>query len=160
MTQQIGLSLRTITRHFGAINAARLWISLDQTLESLEHLNIFDWAQPIRTFNVGSKKQGVRLAMYLCARLASCSGESHAQAGFHGRDIVIRALSETGFVADARFDMEPGAIVRLRLPGAGNVLARIREDANEFLSAEFVNPLGPARLRMVLGMGGSANRAV
>lgn len=99
------------------------------------------------------------MAMYLCARLAPCSGDVSSRAGFHGRDIVIRSLSETGFVADARFAVAPGSIVRLRLPGAGNVLARIREEVDQVLSADFVNPLGPARLRMVLGLGSAIEHA-
>jgi hypothetical protein len=90
--------------------------------------------------------------MYLCARIAVCSGGGETPGGYYGRDIVIRSLSETGFEADTRFALSEGAIVRLRLPGAGNVLARILDSAGERLFAEFVNPLGRSRLNMALGM--------
>lgn len=94
--------------------------------------------------------------MYLCARVSPCSGQTGAHAagsaGFHGHDIIVRAISPLGFEADARVFLAPGEIVRLRLPGAGNVIARVTEAADGALRGEFVNGLAPQRLRMALGM--------
>ncbi len=70
---------------------------------------------------------------------------------FHGRNIVVRELTEQGFCADCRDDFPVGALVRIRLPGAGAVLARITAAAHGSLEADFVNPVGPARLGMALG---------
>lgn len=91
--------------------------------------------------------------MYLCARLAPGAGGSGFECGFHGRDIIVRALSEQGFEAESRFDVELGAIVRLRLPGAGNVLARVTDCTNSVLKGDFVNPFSETRLRSALGLG-------
>jgi hypothetical protein len=45
-------------------------------------------------------------------------------ASFHGRNIVVRELSESGFEADSIHDFPVGSLVRIRLPGAGAALAR------------------------------------
>lgn len=90
--------------------------------------------------------------MYLCARIAPTTGAHNMVEGFHGRDIIVRALSGTGFEAESRFSLEPNMIVRLRLPGAGNVLARVLECLDGLVRGEFINPLGENRLRMALAM--------
>jgi hypothetical protein len=94
--------------------------------------------------------------MYMCARLAPCSGSTSFHSGYHGLDIIVRHLSEAGFEADARFDVTPGQIVRLKLPGAGAVIARITEAGESFLRGEFVNGLAASRLRLALGMGSAS----
>lgn len=71
---------------------------------------------------------------------------------FFGGDVVLKTLSETGFEAECQGDHAPGAIVRLRLPCAGTAIARIVDAQPGWLRGEFVNPLGPARLKMTLGV--------
>ncbi|MFM5915463.1 MAG: hypothetical protein ACKOPR_12125 [Chakrabartia godavariana] len=71
---------------------------------------------------------------------------------FHGCDVVVSAISEAGFEATLALQLEAGALVRLRLPGAGALLARVIDCAKGRLRAEFVNPVSAARLGKTLGM--------
>jgi hypothetical protein len=73
--------------------------------------------------------------------------------GYHGCDVLVRDLSENGFRADVDAEIPPGSVVRLRLPGAGVLVARVGESCLGQVSAEFVNPVTPARLGMTLGIG-------
>lgn len=72
-------------------------------------------------------------------------------ASFHGRNIVVRELTEQGFAADCADHFPVGALVRIRLPGAGAVFARITGAGQGSVAADFVNPVGRARLAMTLG---------
>ena len=45
---------------------------------------------------------------------------------FHGCDIVVRHITEHGFEAELATTLVEGAIVRLRLPGAGAMIARVK----------------------------------
>jgi hypothetical protein len=74
---------------------------------------------------------------------------------YHGRNVVVRSLSEQGFEADCADDFPVGALVRLRLPGSGVAMARITEARCGSLCAAFINPVGRARLAMTLGVGPS-----
>jgi hypothetical protein len=65
--------------------------------------------------------------------------------------VVIRSLTEEGFAADSADDYPVGALVRLRLPGAGAVIARVTDASNGQVKAAFVNPVGPNRLAMAVG---------
>lgn len=107
--------------------------------------------------------------MHIAARMAvqSCGGTDRAAstsgvtptspaAAYHGRNIVIRSLSEQGFEAESVGDCPVGALVRLRLPGAGAVLARVTEIADGQIKGAFVNPVGPTRLAMAIGARGLA----
>jgi hypothetical protein len=101
--------------------------------------------------------------MYIAARLAMqspCERRDEERvtavpptptASFHGRNIVVRELSENGFEADSIHDFPVGSLVRIRLPGAGAALARITDAEPGKLCASFVNPVGRARLAMTLG---------
>lgn len=71
---------------------------------------------------------------------------------FQGCDIVVRQIDQTGFEADLQTKLVKGALVRLRLPGAGVMIARVRESACGRLIADFVNPVSPNRLGKTLGM--------
>jgi hypothetical protein len=73
--------------------------------------------------------------------------------GYHGCDILVRDISESGFSADVDAEIPLGAVVRLRLPGAGVIVARVADCSAGRVSAVFVNPVSAARLRMTLGMG-------
>lgn len=76
--------------------------------------------------------------------------------GYHGSDVVVRNISEQGFMAEAREDFVPGSHVRLRLPVAGVMLARVIWTKKGEVGCEFFNPLTEARLRMILGQRGLA----
>jgi hypothetical protein len=90
--------------------------------------------------------------MYIAARLAHCATASAPGVGFHGNDIVVRELSPLGFLAESTVSHAVGELVRLKLPGAGAMLARVSEAAEGRLSASFLNPVGEKRLGMALGM--------
>lgn len=97
-----------------------------------------------------------RLAMQNCGGEPSGSGPRHfvphsPAAAYHGRNVVIRSLSEQGFSADSTDDYPIGALVRLRLPGAGAMLARVTAAADGHIAGSFVNPVGPMRLAMAVG---------
>lgn len=71
---------------------------------------------------------------------------------FHGCDVVVRRLSEDGFEAELATPLVEGALVRLRLPGAGALLARVVSSASGRFCAEFINPVSQARLGKTLGL--------
>lgn len=73
--------------------------------------------------------------------------------GYHGGDIIIVDLSESGFKARAATHIPPKSLVRLKVPGLGIVLARIIWCRNGNVGGEFVNPVGEGRLRLVPGFG-------
>jgi hypothetical protein len=72
---------------------------------------------------------------------------------YHGCDVVVREISEAGFEASINGLVPEDSVVRLRLPGAGVLLARVAEAQPGWLRCTFVNPVSPSRLRMTLGMG-------
>ncbi len=90
--------------------------------------------------------------MYIAARLALCATATAPGVGYHGCNIVVRELSQTGFVADARLEVTAGELVRLRLPGAGAMLARIEKNNDGSVAASFLNPVSYSRLGLTLGM--------
>ncbi len=71
--------------------------------------------------------------------------------GYDGADVALSQLSETGFAAEFGHALPVGAIVRLKLPGSGVMLAKITASQRGKISAEFLNPLNPARLRKTFG---------
>ncbi|MFM7027787.1 MAG: hypothetical protein ACKOXK_03810 [Chakrabartia sp.] len=77
---------------------------------------------------------------------------------FHGCDVLVRQISEMGFEADLGATLCEGALVRLRLPGAGAMIARVRESAGGRLVADFVNPVSAARLGKTLGFANLVQR--
>lgn len=72
---------------------------------------------------------------------------------YHGGDVVIVDLSESGFKAQAQTHIPPKSLVRLKVPGLGIVLARIIWSRKGDIGGEFVNPVGEGRLRLVPGFG-------
>lgn len=83
--------------------------------------------------------------------VGACASAPSPAASFHGRNVVVRELTEQGFCADCRDDFPVGALVRIRLPGAGAALARVTAAAHGVIEANFVNAIGPARLAMTIG---------
>jgi hypothetical protein len=97
-----------------------------------------------------------RLAMQSCAKtdagmVPSGVTPPSPAAAYHGGNVVIRSLSEQGFEADSCNDYPVGSLVRLRLPGAGAVLARVTDATDGQVKGAFVNPVGPSRLAMAVG---------
>ena len=70
---------------------------------------------------------------------------------YHGCDVVVRSLSERQFEADLSAELPLGAMVRLKLPGAGMMVARVTSSHRGILQAHFVNPVSRARLSKTLG---------
>jgi hypothetical protein len=71
---------------------------------------------------------------------------------FRGCDIVVSGMSECGFEAKLSIPLKKGALVRLRLPVAGAMLAKVVSCQKGLLKAEFVNPVSAARLGQTLGL--------
>lgn len=76
--------------------------------------------------------------------------------GYHGADVVVRNISEHGFMAETLGDFIEGSYVRLKLPCVGTVLARIAWVETGRVGGEFLNAVNPIRLRLILGIGNSA----
>ncbi len=90
--------------------------------------------------------------MYIAARMALCAAGSMSGFGYDGCNIVIRELDEAGFVAEAQCAVTGGSLVRVKLPGAGSMLARIDRVTKRGIRASFLNPVSASRLGMTLGM--------
>lgn len=78
---------------------------------------------------------------------------------FHGCDVVVSAISETGFEATLSIPLAKGALVRLNLPCAGAMLARVVSHRGTRMKAEFINPVSAARLGKTPGMSRLAPQA-
>jgi hypothetical protein len=93
------------------------------------------------------------------AREEGATLRSHAPTSsimsYHGCNVVVRNLCERQFEADLSTDVPTGALVRLRLPGAGMMVARVTSWDHGKLKASFVNPVSPARLGKTLGWSAS-----
>lgn len=83
--------------------------------------------------------------------LKAFASASH-KVGYHGHDVVIHELSPTGFAAASAVRVPKGSVVRLRVPGAGMMIAKIVSSKTGALRGEFINPVSPSRLRMTLGI--------
>jgi hypothetical protein len=73
--------------------------------------------------------------------------------GYQGCDVLVSDISESGFTASINAEIQAGAVVSLRLPGAGVMVARVNDCADGSISAAFVNPVPATRLRKTVGMG-------
>jgi hypothetical protein len=100
-----------------------------------------------------------RLAMHATLPEQNCAAETSAfpqlsqqMSGYHGCDVVVLDLCETGFEAEIKGLVPQGSVVRLRLPGAGMMVARVIAASEGSLRAEFVNRVSAARLRMTMGL--------
>ncbi len=104
-----------------------------------------------------------RLAVHAvpCENGVTAAGDVHTSpkravpappSDFFGKNIMLFELSTAGFVATVDDHYQCGSVVRLRIPGAGMLLARVLSFRAGRLRGEFVNPVSPARLRLALGM--------
>ena len=76
--------------------------------------------------------------------------------GYHGVDVIVHALSELIFEAELAADLPLGALVRLRLPGAGMMVAHVERSRGGHMRGKFVNPVSAARLGKTLGYAQAA----
>lgn len=86
---------------------------------------------------------------------ASCDAGSRIKSdilSYQGCDVVVSDISEHGFKASLGIALQKGALISLRLPGAGMMLARVTSCRKGLLKAEFVNPVPLTRLRKAPGM--------
>ena len=77
---------------------------------------------------------------------------------FHGCDVVVRHITEHGFEADLSTTLVEGALVRLRLPGAGAMIARVKSASPTDTPPEEINTStrGAASRRMASRCPGSS----
>lgn len=85
-------------------------------------------------------------------RVAVAMPVSMRAMGYHGSNVVVRNISELGFMADVNCAFPEGSYVRLRLPALGTMLARIAWCDGKAVGGEFINPVPPTRLNQILGM--------
>ena len=90
------------------------------------------------------------------ARQPDTMGESARMCGYHGVDVIVHALSELIFEAEIAADLPLGALVRLRLPGAGMMVAHVERSRGGRMRGKFVNPVSAARLGKTLGYAQAA----
>lgn len=90
--------------------------------------------------------------MRIAGRLALQSALPLLGVGYHGCDVVVSQISETGFEAESKTPIPAGSLVRLRLPGSGVMLARVASSQAGHVSAEFLNPVSQTRLNKTLGI--------
>ncbi len=71
---------------------------------------------------------------------------------FHGCDITLKKIDQSGFVAEFEGRIMPEAVVQLKLPGAGMMIARVVNSRKGRLHCAFVNPVTPKRLSQAFGL--------
>lgn len=116
-------------------------------------------------FGMPKSAWGMGRNMHIAGRLAlqspsgivaaSCDAGSRITSdilSYHGCDVVVSGISECGFEASLGIALKKGALISLRLPGAGMLLARVTSCRKGQLKAAFVNPVAMARLRKTPGM--------
>jgi hypothetical protein len=92
------------------------------------------------------------LQMRIAGRLALQSASPSVGLGYHGCDVFVCKMNGQGFEAELTTAIPKGSLVRLRLPGAGTMLARVAKSHGGVLKADFVNPVSMARLNMTVGL--------
>ena len=81
-------------------------------------------------------------------------GAGLRQRGASGVTIQLLDLSVSGFRAATHLELEPGIDVWLRLPGLESLHARVVWQRGHLLGGEFIRPLHPAVLAMVVRNAG------
>jgi hypothetical protein len=81
-------------------------------------------------------------------------GAGLRQRGASGVTIQLLDLSTDGFRAATHLELETGTDVWLRLPGLESLHARVRWQRGHLLGGEFVRPLHPAVLDMIVRNAG------
>ncbi|MBV9931547.1 MAG: PilZ domain-containing protein [Alphaproteobacteria bacterium] len=84
------------------------------------------------------------------ARTDVVLGAGLRQRGAHAVTVQIMDLSTHGFRAATHLELEPGADVWLKMPGLESMHARVAWMRGHLMGCEFVRPLHPAVLDMVV----------
>jgi len=71
--------------------------------------------------------------------------------GFHGMDVTVSDLSETGFRVRAGQYIPPGSYIRLKMPGLGTAIGTVAWSRNGEVGGQFLNPVSEMRLRSIVG---------
>ena len=83
-------------------------------------------------------------------------GAGLRQRGASSITVQILDLSTTGFRATTHLELEPGTDLWLKLPGLESLHGRVAWMRGHLLGGEFVQPLHPAVLAMILRNAGVA----
>lgn len=86
----------------------------------------------------------------LAERVEVSFGAALRQRGASGVSVQIEDLSTNGFRVATHLQLEPGGDVWLRLPGLEPCHARVVWNRGHHLGCEFVRPLHPAVLDMIV----------
>jgi hypothetical protein len=81
-------------------------------------------------------------------------GAALRQRGAHAVTVHILDLSIHGFRAATHLELEPGSDVWLKLPGLESLHSRVRWMRGHVMGCEFVRPLHPAVMDMVVRAAG------
>jgi hypothetical protein len=88
------------------------------------------------------------------ARTELVLGAGLRQRGAHAVTIQVMDLSTHGFRAATHLDLMPGSDVWLKMPGLESMHARVAWMRGHLMGCEFVRPLHPAVLDMVVRTAG------
>ena len=77
-------------------------------------------------------------------------GAALRQRGASGVSVQVADLSTSGFRVATHLDLQPGTDVWLRLPGIEPCHARAVWSRGHYIGCEFVRPLHPAVLQMIV----------
>ena len=86
----------------------------------------------------------------LAERVEVSFGAALRQRGASGVSVQIADLSTTGFRVATHLELEPGTDVWLRLPGLEPCHARAVWSRGHYVGCEFLRPLHPAVLQMIV----------
>jgi len=81
-------------------------------------------------------------------------GAGLRQRGAHAITVQVLDLSTHGFRAATHLDLVPGSDVWLKLPGLESMHSRVAWMQGHLMGCEFVRPLHPAVLQMVVRASG------
>jgi hypothetical protein len=81
-------------------------------------------------------------------------GAALRQRGAHAVTVQILDLSTTGFRAATHLELMPGSDVWLKMPGLESLHSRVVWMRGHLMGCEFVRPLHPAVMAMVVRAGG------
>jgi hypothetical protein len=81
-------------------------------------------------------------------------GAGLRQRGAHAVTVQVLDLSTHGFRAATHLDLIPGSDVWLKLPGLESLHSRVAWMQGHLMGCEFVRPLHPAVLQMVVRAAG------
>ncbi|HZF95908.1 MAG TPA: PilZ domain-containing protein [Allosphingosinicella sp.] len=90
----------------------------------------------------------------IAERVEVSFGAALRQRGASGVSVQIADLSTNGFRVATHLELQSGTDVWLRLPGLEPCHARVAWNRGHFVGCEFVRPLHPAVLQMIVRKAG------